>query len=188
MKVLDKIALVLFSSIILIIAFIFCFVIFGWINLDVITLFIEKVLDDSLTSNIILIVLALFMLLAIKGIFFSGETKTKPELGRENGILIPGENGKLFISKDTIENLVSGVVKQVEGAQDISSRVILTKEGDINIDVVLHVSQEVVIKDLSNDLQLKIKETIKKSIDIDIKAVNININNIASKPISQEQK
>ncbi len=175
MKVLDKIALVLFSSIVLIISILFCFVIFGWINIDVMALYIKQGFNNVVISNITLTVLVVFILLAIKGIFY---TSTKKESGTEKGILIQNENGKLFISKDTINNIVSGVVKEVDGAQDISSRVSLTKEGTINIDVTLYVSQEVIIKDLSNELQQKIKETIKKSMDIDIQSVNINIKNI----------
>lgn len=176
MKVLDKIALVLFSSIVLILSILFCFVIFGWINIDVIALYIKQGLQDTIISNVTLGVLVVFILLAIKGIFYT--TNVKKENGTENGILIQSENGKLFISKDTINNMVSGVVKQVDGVKDISSRVLLTKEGNISIDVTLHVLQEVIIKDLSNELQQKIKETIKKSMDIDIQAVNISIKNI----------
>ena len=73
------------------------------------------------------------------------------------------------------------IVKEVEGAQDVSSKVLLSKDGNINVDVVLFVSQDVIIKDLSNSLQLKIKDLIKKSMDVDIKEVNIKIKNIAPK-------
>lgn len=75
-------------------------------------------------------------------------------------------------------NLVSGVVKDIKGAQDVSSKVILSKDNSINIDVILYVAQDIVIKDLSNNLQLKIKEAVKKSMDIEIKEVNIKIKNI----------
>lgn len=100
MKVLDKIALVLFSSIILILSVLFCFVIFGWVKLDVIVLYITQALRDPVQTNIILGALILLILLSIKGIFFTSDNK-KSE-GKENGILIQNENGKLFISKDTI--------------------------------------------------------------------------------------
>ncbi len=182
MKVLDRIALVLFSSIILVLSVLFCLVIFGWINIDIMTLYVKTMLNNPISSNITLGVLIVFMLLAIKGIFFSSDSKDSEST--ENGILIQNENGKLFISKDTIQNLVSGVVKQVEGAQDISSKVVLSKDNNINIDVILFVTQDVIIKDLTNDLQLKIKDVVKKSMDIDIKEVNIRVKNIAPKPES----
>lgn len=179
MKILDKIALVLFSSVVLIVSALFCFVIFGWINLDVIVIYIKQALNDPMQTNIILGILVVFILLAIKGIFYS--SNSNKEKGSDNGILMQNENGKLFISKDTIQNLVSSVIKNINGAQDISSKVILSKDNSINIDVVLFVAQDVVIKDLSNDLQIKIKDTIKKSMDINIKDVNIKIKNIEPK-------
>ncbi len=178
MKFLDKVALALFSSIILILSVLFCLVIFGWINLEVIVIYIEHVLKDPVSSNVVLAILVVFILLAIKAIFFTSSTKKEEETG--NGILIQSENGKLFISKETIQNLVSGVVKEVEGAKDVSAKVVLTKENNMNIDVVLYVSQNVVITELTKNLQLKIKEAVKKSLDIDIKDVNIQVKNIAT--------
>lgn len=180
MKVLDKIALVLFSSIILILSVLFCFMIFGWINLDVVTIYAKNLLNNDMACNITLGVLTVFILLAVKGIFFT--TDSKKDKGTENGILIQNENGKLLISKDTIQNLVSGVVQGFENTQDVTSRVILTKDNNINIDVNLFVTQEAIIKDLSSKLQEKIKEVIKQSIDIEIKEVNIKVRNIAPKP------
>ena len=180
MKVLDKIALVLFSSIILIVSILTCFVIFGWIKLDVIVLYIEALLNDNTASNIALGLCVLFILLGIKGIFFSTETP-KNEKNLENGILIQNENGKLLISRDTIQNLVSGAVQSFENTHDVTSKVDLTSDNNINIDVTLFVEEQVPIKDLSNKLQVKIKEVIKKSLDIEIKEVNVKVKNIAPK-------
>jgi len=47
--------------------------------------------------------------------------------------------------------------------------------------VNLTVKPNAVIKDLSNNLQLRIKETIKTSLDLDVKEVNIRVKNIAPK-------
>lgn len=178
MKVLDKIALVLFSNIVLIISVILCTVIFGWVKLETIAICINSLLEGQMAQNITLAVLIALILLAIRGIFF---TDPKKESQTENGILIQNENGKLFISKDTIQNLVSGVAKGIQGAKDVSSKVKLSKDKFINIDVVLFVEQDIVIKDLTSSLQSKIKETVKKSMDIDIKEVNVSIKNIAPK-------
>lgn len=178
MKVIDKIALVLFSCIILVMSISFALVIFGWVNIDAITYNIKNILNNPTTSNIMIGILFILILLAIKGIFFISE---KSEKGTNNGILIQNENGKLFISRDTIQNLVSGVIRKVDGAQDVATDVILTKDNNINIDVTLFVNQDVVIKDLSGKLQIKIKEVVKSSIDIDIKEVNIKVKNITPK-------
>lgn len=179
MKILDKIALVLFSSVVLILSILLCLLIFGWINLDAVTLYMRYLLNDGISCNITLGVVTVFILLAIKGIFFSSDASA--ENGIENGIVLQNENGKLLVSKDTIQNLVSGVVQGFENAQDITSKVTLGKDNSVNIDVVLYVTQEAIIKDLSNNLQLKIKEIIKNSLDIEVKEVNIKVKNIAPK-------
>jgi len=187
MKVLDKIALVLFSSIILILSALLCFMIFGWIRLEVVNVYIKELLNNQTACNITLGVLVVLILLSIKGIFFSTDSKKDKDKSMDNGILIENENGKLLISRDTIQNLVSGVVKGFENTQDVTSKVILTSDNNINIDVTLFVTEEAIIKDLSNKLQLKIKEVIKNSIDIDIKEVNIKVRNIAPKEQTVEE-
>ncbi len=187
MKVLDKIALVLFSSIILILSTLLCFMIFGWIRLEVVNMYMKELLNNQTACNITLGILVALILLSIKGIFFSTDSKKDKDKNIDNGILIENENGKLLISRDTIQNLVSGVVKGFENTQDVTSKVILTSDNNINIDVTLFVTQEAIIKDLSNRLQLKIKEVIKNSIDIDIKEVNIKVRNIAPKEESVEE-
>ena len=181
MKVLDKIALVLFSSIILIMSALLCFMIFGWIQLEVVNIYMQHLLNNQSACNITLGILVVIMLLAVKGIFFSTDSKKDKDKNMDNGILIENENGKLLISRDTIQNLVSGVVTGFENTKDVTSKVILTSDNNINIDVTLFVTQEAIIKDLSAKLQLKIKEVIKQSIDIDIKEVNIKVRNIAPK-------
>lgn len=177
MKVLDKIALVLFSSVILILSVLFCFAIFGWVSVDVMAFYVKAMIANDVASKIALGVFIVFILLAIKGIFFTSDSK-KDKSG-ESGILIENENGKLLISKDTIQNLVSGVVKGFENTQDVTSKVVMTKDNGLSIDVTLYVTKEATIKELSNKLQLKIKEVIKQSMDIEIKEVNIKVRNIA---------
>lgn len=179
MKVLDKVALVLFSCIILILSIILCLLIFGWVDLNTLILYMRNLLSNSTASNITLGVNTVLILLAIKGIFFS--TDSKSDSGIENGVLLENENGKLLVSKDTIQNLVSGVVKGFNEAKDITSKVVLGKENSVNIDVVLYVEQNAIIKELSNKLQLAIKEVIKNSLDLEVKEVNIKIKNIAPK-------
>ena len=49
------------------------------------------------------------------------------------------------------------------------------------LDIMIQVEPNAVIKDLSNNLQMKIKETIKNSLDLDIKEVNIRIKDITPK-------
>ena len=90
-----------------------------------------------------------------------------------------------MISKETIENLVESVARDFKDAESITTRVELDKENNVNIFANLVVSSNAVIKDLSAELQNKIKERVKKTTDLEVKEVNITVKKVAS---VQEQK
>ena len=121
----------------------------------------------------------MLILLAIKCIFFDGNTSSQEK--SKDGILLENDSGKLMISRDTLENLANGVVRGFENTENITSRVVLDKENNVSVLVTLSVKPDTVIKDLSNNLQCKIKEAIKTSLDLDVKEVNVRVKNIAPK-------
>ena len=59
-----------------------------------------------------------------------------------------------------------------------TSRIILDKENNVIVYVILSVKENAVIKELSNNLQTKIKTTIKKASDLEVKEVNISVRNL----------
>ena len=179
MKTIERMTLTLFSSLILIISVILCIAIFGWIDLGVVGDVINVAITDSVTSKILLILFILFILLSIRCIFFDSSAKEKEEY--KNGILLENSNGKLLITKETIENLVNAVVKGFDSAENVTTNIELDKENNLKIFVNLVVKENAVIKELSTNLQNKIKETIKQSSDLEVKEVNIKVKNIEPK-------
>ncbi len=173
MKILDKIGLALFSTLMLIICVMTCVVIFGWIDLDAIHEMITIALNDVTTSNIILIISVLLALLAIKCIFFNADDKEVG--GVKDGILLQNADGQLVISKNTLEELVNNVVRGFDSAENVSARIVLDKERNLIVNVILDVKETAVIKELSNNLQTKIKSAIKKASDLEVKEVNISV-------------
>ena len=185
MKILDRIGLALFSSLMLIISIIVCLMIFGWLNVDLVHQLVVMAISDSVSSNIMLGLSIVFILLAIKCIFF--DSSSKQEMDYKNGILLENSDGKLLITKDTIENLVNSVVKGFESAENVTTRVELDKENNVTGFVNLSVKENAVIKELSTNLQTKIKTTIKKTSDLEVKEVNIKVKDIEPiKPMTQE--
>ena len=92
--------------------------------------------------------------------------------------MLENDEGKLLISKETLESFIASVAKGFNGAENVRSKVYVDKENNLSVYITLFVHQDAVIKDLSLNLQSKIKEAIKKTSDLDVKEVNIRVVNI----------
>ena len=173
MKFIEKVTLIIYSNIILILSVIACLLVFGWIDIDVVQNLVKDLILYGTSSKIILGVSIVFILLSLRCIFF--DPTSKQELKDKQGILLANDNGKLMISKETIEDLVQAVTKQYKMAKEVTSRVELDKENNVNIFVNLVVGSDTVIKDLSADLQDKIKTKVKETTDLEVKEVNVTV-------------
>ena len=180
MKIIEKITLIIYSNIILIGAIIACLAIFGWIDIDVVQGLIKSLLISETSSKIILVISIAAILLSIRCIFF--DPVSKQEIKDKQGILLENENGKLMITKETIENLVEAVTKQYKMAKEVSSTVELDKENNVNIFINLVVSSDVVIKDLTVDLQNRM------TTDLEVKEVNITIKKAIQEKQNKSEK
>lgn len=186
MKILDKIGLAIFSVLILILSIIVCLLIFGWLDLNTAHVFVEAALADKVTTNILLACSLIFIALAIKCIFFSSEDKIIN--GIKDGILMKNADGELVISKATLEELVTNVAKGFDSAQNVTSKVILDEEKKLKVYVTLNVKENAVIKELSTNIQTKVKDAIKKSSDLEVKEVNVSIRNLQTEEIKKVQE
>ena len=173
MKFIEKVTLIIYSNIILILSVIACLLVFGWIDIDVVQNLVKDLILYGTSSKIILGVSIVLIQLSLRCIFF--DPTSKQDLKDKQGILLANDNGKLMISKETIEDLVQAVTKQYKMAKEVTSRVELDKENNVNIFVNLVVGSDTVIKDLSADLQDKIKTKVKETTDLEVKEVNITV-------------
>ena len=109
MKFLDKVGLVAFATLILLEGLALILAISGWLELELIVQAVENIITGELASRITLVVSIVLILLAIKCIFLNSDSKSTSS-GKE-GILLENDNGKLLVSRDTIESLCNAVVK-----------------------------------------------------------------------------
>lgn len=186
MKILEKITLIVYSNIMLIISIIACLLIFRWIDIDIVQNLIRTLIISDTSSKIILGVSVVFILLSIRCIFF--DPTSKQEIKDRQGILLQNDNGKLMITKETIENLVEAVTKEYKMAKEVTSRVELDKENKVNIFVNLVVGSDTVIKDLTVDLQNKVKQKVKETTDLDVKEVNITVKKAVQEKQTKTEK
>lgn len=179
MKILDKFNLVVFSILILIISLTISLLSFGWLSLDLALDGVSFLVKNTIANNISLGISIVLILLAIKSIFFN--SYSKEEMQSKEGILLENDNGKLLVSRDTIESLTNAVVKSFESAESVMTKVEVDNESHVKIYITLFVYPDAVIKELSSKLQTNVKETIKKSLDLDVTEVNIRVKNISIK-------
>ena len=183
MKILEKITLIIYSNIILILAVILSLIIFGWLDAELVGGIVKDILTGETSSKILLGLNIVFILLSIKCIFF--DSTSKEQIKERQGVLLENESGKLMISKETIENLVNSVAKSFENTQDVTTRVELDKDNNVKVYANLIVNPDAVIKDLSVNLQNKVKEKIKMAADLEVKEVNITVKKVAPEQINE---
>jgi len=177
MKFLERMSLTIFSIIILTLGLVLSLMLFNWLDIMNAYYLLKFLTTIPLATNISLVVVIVLMLLALKCIFFSSYTNEKTE--KTEGILLENESGKLLISIETIENLVKGVINGFENVKSTNCKVKLDKQiNNVIIDLNLVVSADTIIKDLSTNLQTRVKEVIKTTTEIEVKQVNIKIKNI----------
>ena len=176
MQKLDKIILELFSILMFLASILVISIIIVWVKLSTINTFASMALENSNSSKAILALAIVCLLCSIKGIFFESSDKKN----KKNGVLMQNDNGKLMISRETIENLVNGVVKEFPGARQAQTRIALDAQNNVDVLVDLTVTKDVVIKELTANMQTRIKEAIKKTSDLEVNQVNVRIKNIVS--------
>lgn len=177
MKVIDRISLVIFSIIILALSLVTGFVIAGWLEIDLISEWAVKIFSNNVAGPIVFGLTIIFSILSVKCIFFSSNAKEKSK----EGILLENENGKLLVSKDTVENITTSVIKNFESVENSTTRVDVDNENKISIFITLAVYSEAIIKDLAAKIQSDVKEAVKNSLDLEIKSVNVRIKNVTAK-------
>ena len=175
MKILERIALILFSIIMLVLAILSCLIVFDVIELNTVFKYIEEALKDDTVRKVLLGASIVAILLAVKALFFPSRQKKKQEI--KTGVLLENKDGRLLISKDTIENLVNSVVKSFDDALESQTKVILDNNNNITVYISLLVKNDSIIKEMSSNMQAKIK----RNTDLEVNQVNINIKDVDSK-------
>ena len=179
MKFLEKLALILFSLIMSVISIGLILIMLDVIQISVITKTISLILKDDFSIKLTVGVAVVTLLLALKCIFFGSE----PEDDGRNGVTLENGAGKLVISKESLENIIANIVKEVQGIEAISSRTILDKNNNLVVYVTTLVSKDMMIKDVSAKIQDKIKEALSKTADFEVRQVNVKVKNITNKKI-----
>ena len=175
MKFLEKVGLVLFSNIVLILSVVFVFILFNFINIAILEIIIDSIKASNTIFYGMLIGTIICIALSIRCIFF---TDLDGQDSKKDGVIVETQNGKILITKETIENIVSSVIKGFEGAREATTKIGIDEENNVNVFVTLNVLPNVVIKDLIGNIQDAVKVAIKKASDLEVKQVYVKVKSI----------
>lgn len=177
MKFLDKLGLAIFSIIVFILSVILCLILFGFIDIGIITVAINAIASEQNATYITIGILVVLILLAIKCLFFPSWERHSSS-SDDDGILLQNDNGKLLITKGTIKNLVNGTVDEFKELEGTEVDVNIDQNNEVYVDLTINVQKETVIKEVSTKLQNKIKDAVRKATDLEIKEINIKVNDV----------
>ena len=187
MKILEKFVLILYSFLVLVISVVLCLVIFKIIDIETINNCIKYMLEDSTILITVLASSIVCILLSIRCLFFRKRKEIKKSDATD--ILLENESGRLLISKRTIENAVKNVVNNaVKDTKDCKVIVDIDPANYLSVYVSILLNNNLKIRDMTLDLQLKIKSQIKDDFDLDVKQVNIKIDSVEENEKKESKK
>lgn len=185
MKILEKFVLIIYSLFILIISSIICLLIFRVIDIENITEWIELVLTDASVSIIVLGISIICILLSVKCLFFRSRKQIKKSNATD--ILLENDSGRLLISKNAIENTVKNVINDATSSNPETKVTIdIDPANNLSVYISILLGTDVKVRDFTIGLQMKIKNKIKENFDLEVKQVNIKIDNIERKEEKKE--
>ncbi|MCI8965797.1 MAG: alkaline shock response membrane anchor protein AmaP [Clostridia bacterium] len=180
MKFFDKLSFKIYSLIILMISLIFGILLTNLIELSDIVNMSEEFISEyfwwTVVTTLILIVWS------VRNIIYGGNNISETT----SGILLENKNGKLLITKDSISNLIETVVKENSKISNVSTKLEFDESNNITVFLNISVDKGISVKDTTADIQKKIKETVKKTTDLDIREINIKIKNIEQIDVIKE--
>lgn len=177
MKLFNRSCLVLFSLIILVLTTIIILMSLGVIETKLFTVVLTALITSKTSLRVTIVTSVILFVLSFRFVFF----KIEKDDNTKDGIIMENTNGKLIISKESLENMIHSSARLINGIDYVTSKTLVDKEHNLLIYVTIQVGENVVIKEVSAMLQEKIKETMKNSADLQVGKVIINVKNIVTK-------
>ncbi len=172
MKLFDRFSYKVFSLIVLGLSLILGLASVGVLSYESLLDSLSHILEQYFIASII--VLVVFFVWAIRSVIYGGKSSRETS----SGILLENKNGKLLITRESISNLIETVVEENKEISNVSTKLEFDENNNINVYLNFSVGLNASVKDITAEVQTKIKDSVKKTTDLDIKEINIKIKNI----------
>lgn len=178
MKLIDKFNLKIFSFVLLIISILTILVCLNVINIENVSMGLYKMVGNKNVEYVVMGLSGLISIMSLKSLFFTNNNIEKEQEDDTNGILLQNGNGKLLITVDTISSLAEAVISGFDGINTAEVNVSITDDNEVLLNLIIDVKSNIVIKDITSELQTKLKKGIKSATDLELKEVNVIVRNV----------
>jgi uncharacterized alkaline shock family protein YloU len=173
MKILDKLISFIFSLAMLSIAVVVILLVLDMAQFDTILYLIDNyVLNDSYYF-LVLGISIVVVLASIKTTIFLSDFKAKDR----SPIVVESEKGLVEIERDTIETIVRTVAKDFPEVRDVQAKM-FKKDKGIKTYVAISVVQDANIREVTEKIQTKVKDTVFATTGLNVYNTNIKVKNI----------
>ena len=183
MKFFSRFCLVIFSLIILILSTTIILMSIGVIDVNLFTIVLSALIKSQNTLRLTIVLSVILFIISFRFVFF----KIEKDENTKDGIIMENANGKLIISKESLENMILSSTKVINGIEYVNSKTLIDKDHNLMINVTILVGENVIIKDVTNMLQDKIKQTMKDTADLQVSKVIVDVKNIVTKKNKSEK-
>ncbi len=178
MKGLDRCILIIFSLIVIALAVGMLFVSTDMISLSTIANVIQRYIFAN--KVIALVASAVFALLGLVGLF----SRSDSEENVRGGLAIKGDNGTVYITRDTFENLIVGVTRNYTELKNVKVDMQVTEDGVVT-NVYAMILPDTVVTTLTTKLQEDIKSCVLKQTTVEVKEINVKIKGVYQEPVKR---
>ncbi|OEF95517.1 hypothetical protein BHF71_04820 [Vulcanibacillus modesticaldus] len=178
MRILERVFLLLYSLLFMLLALFTLLFIFRLIKYDLILGVIDLLYYQSNGKLIAMIVSILIILFSIYLISRGLRTKRAISFSSKRT-----EIGDIKISLDTLETLTSKVSSKVKGVKEQKPKVKIEDDGSVSIIVKILVDGETPIPQITNELQLNVKHNLEQVTGISVNQVHVLVANISQSSI-----
>lgn len=120
-------------------------------------------------------VVVFFLFLSLRFFLQSLSSNAIPE----HAVVKETEMGQIRVSIEALENMVCRVANQVKGVREVRPRVACQPEG-INVFIRTVLSPDVNVPDVTNEIQVMVREHISENVGLKVASVKVLVDDISS--------
>ena len=179
MKVLDRIALAIFSVFILIISVVYITLFFDITSVKVVSEGIDFLISNEPSRTVFMVIASICFILSLKCMLINSDEKSPIE--------IKTEGGTLEITPQTLESIALIVTKNYVSICNPATKMITKKDGVI-ICITCSVLPNTNIVELEKELKSKIKEKIELQTSANVLEVRTKVKDIKVEKSKEEEQ